>query len=93
VGTACPRRYERRFARRRAGGFRLEVHDAGPGVPAAERGRIFEKFRKGRAATGGAGLGLAFCKLAVERHGGTIGVRDGEKGKGAVFFFELKARS
>ena len=78
---------------RRAGGFRLEVHDAGPGVPAAERGRIFEKFRKGRAATGGAGLGLAFCKLAVERHGGTIGVRDGEKGKGAVFFFELKARS
>lgn len=81
---------------RRRGAFRLEVQDGGPGVPLAERRRIFEKFRKGRAASGGAGLGLAFCKLAVERHGGTIGVEDGPEGKGAVFCIGLesaKARS
>ncbi|MBI4347683.1 MAG: HAMP domain-containing histidine kinase [Elusimicrobia bacterium] len=71
------------------GVLRLEVLDTGPGVPASERERVFEKFRKGRAVSGGAGLGLAFCRLAIDRHGGRIGVADGEAGRGARFVVEL----
>ncbi|MBI4423949.1 MAG: HAMP domain-containing histidine kinase [Elusimicrobia bacterium] len=74
---------------RREDVLRVEVRDTGPGVPAAERERIFEKFRKGRASSRGAGLGLAFCRLAVERHGGAIGVSDVERGGGSVFYFTL----
>lgn len=69
--------------------LRLEVRDTGPGVPKEDRARVFEKFRKGREASGGAGLGLAFCRLAVERHGGSIGVTEPADGPGAVFHFEL----
>jgi signal transduction histidine kinase len=77
-----------------AGGARLEVHDQGPGVPADARARIFEKFgtveaRRDRSYHS-AGLGLAFCKLAVEAHGGSIGVDVGEE-TGSIFWFELPA--
>ena len=71
---------------------RVAVADEGSGVPPDARERIFEKF--GTAATRkdgtyhSAGLGLAFCKLAVEAHGGAIGVTDGSAG-GSVFWFEL----
>ena len=55
---------------------RIAVTDSGPGIPAAELPRIFERFHRGdpsRArATGGFGLGLAICKALVEAYGGTI---------------------
>ncbi|MFI7113261.1 DUF4153 domain-containing protein [Nonomuraea sp. NPDC050227] len=57
-------------------GARLVVADQGPGIPAAARGRVFERFSRldaGRAAdSGGAGLGLAIVKEVVELHGGSI---------------------
>lgn len=69
---------------------RLSVQDTGAGIPPSQHGRIFEKF--GQVKSGqprvGTGLGLTFCKLAVEAHGGTIGV-DSEVGKGSTFWFEL----
>lgn len=74
---------------RKGRSVRLEVEDTGPGVPPAERARIFEKFRKGRSASEGAGLGLAFCRLAVARHGGEIGVTEGARGRGSLFYVAL----
>lgn len=73
-------------------GARLCVCDDGPGVPPEARQRIFEKFgtMAARKSTGyhSAGLGLAFCKLAIEAHRGTIGVEDAEP-HGSCFWFEL----
>ncbi|MER6505324.1 DUF4153 domain-containing protein [Nonomuraea sp. NPDC001636] len=61
-------------------GARLVVADQGPGIPAAARGRVFERFSRldaGRAAdSGGAGLGLAIVKEVVELHGGSIRIDD-----------------
>lgn len=56
----------------------VEIHDRGPGVPAAERRRLFRKFTRLSTADGtrGSGLGLYICKAIVEEHGGTIGYRD-----------------
>ncbi len=77
-------------------GPRVEVVDSGPGVPEAYRQRIFEKF--GRVGPEGAtmghstGLGLTFCKLAVEAHGGAIGV-ESVVGQGSTFWFTLPAES
>ena len=71
---------------------RVAVHDEGPGVPAEARERIFEKFEsvetQGASSYHSAGLGLAFCKLAIEAHGGTIGV-DSRMSAGSTFWFEL----
>ncbi len=68
------------------------VSDSGPGVPQEARARIFEKYAqlKRGASRGykGVGLGLTFCKLAVEAHGGQIWVDDAELG-GAAFCFSL----
>ena len=54
------------------------IADSGPGIPAAERTRVFERFSRldvGRTAdSGGAGLGLAIAKEIVEMHGGTVSV-------------------
>jgi signal transduction histidine kinase len=68
-----------------ADGVEIRVADAGPGVPYAQRAHIFDRFAQGEAGTArtGRGLGLAFCKLVVETHGGRIWVDDG--GPGAVF--------
>ncbi|MEU7890028.1 DUF4153 domain-containing protein [Microbispora bryophytorum] len=58
----------------------ISVTDDGPGIPAAERARVFERFSRldaGRAAdAGGAGLGLAIAQEIVELHGGSIAVTD-----------------
>jgi signal transduction histidine kinase len=48
------------------------VEDNGPGIPPEEREQIFERFVQGSGARAGSGLGLAFCKLVVEQHGGQI---------------------
>lgn len=66
------------------------VQDNGPGIPPDERERIFDKFSRlhGRGGPKGLGLGLAFCRLAVEAHGGQIWVDDGPEG-GSNFKFTL----
>jgi signal transduction histidine kinase len=50
----------------------VSVSDSGPGIPPELRSRLFQKFATGRQAGSGSGLGLAFCKLAVEAHEGQI---------------------
>ncbi len=76
-----------------ADGVRFSMTDEGPGVPEELRDRIFEKFvavtpeaqKKGYST----GLGLAFCRMAVEAHGGAIGVEEGPGGLGSTFWFTL----
>jgi len=69
-------------------GIEISVTDQGPGVPPEFREKIFEKFQRleNRKSMPGAnrGLGLTFCRLAVEAHGGTIWVDDAP-GHGALF--------
>jgi signal transduction histidine kinase len=72
------------------GEIRVAITDAGPGIAPEHQGRIFEKFgqvgdRRNRV---GSGLGLTFCKLAVEAHGGRIGV-ESEVGRGSTFWVTL----
>jgi two-component system, sensor histidine kinase and response regulator len=71
---------------------RITVKDDGPGIDARYHTRIFEKFEQVNVRTEGGlpsiGLGLTFCKLAVEAHGGRIGV-ESSPGKGSTFWFEL----
>ncbi|WP_319586315.1 hybrid sensor histidine kinase/response regulator [uncultured Desulfobulbus sp.] len=71
---------------------RVYVQDNGPGIPQESLGRIFEKFGQVKSQQNqrqySTGLGLTFCKLAVETHGGTIGV-DSEVGKGSSFWFSI----
>ncbi|MSS70794.1 MAG: response regulator [Candidatus Latescibacteria bacterium] len=77
-----------------SGKIRIAVRDEGPGIPAEYRERIFEKFGQVENCLSGkkysTGLGLAFCKMAVEAHGGQIGA-EGEEGKGSTFWFTLPA--
>ncbi len=74
------------------GTVRVDIHDQGPGVPVEARERIFEKFgtlsSRNEHGVHSAGLGLAFCKMAVEAHGGRIGVKPGDP-SGSDFWFEL----
>jgi signal transduction histidine kinase len=75
---------------------RVEVIDTGPGVPIEDRERIFEKFTHTRGQSGtrrGLGLGLAFCQMAVEAHGGRIWIEDGPGGRGSCFVFTLPSPS
>lgn len=70
----------------------VEVYDQGPGVPEADRDRIFQPFEQlasGRDA-GGSGLGLALCRASAEALGGAVGVRAAPSG-GAVFWFRFTA--
>jgi len=72
-------------ARDTPGGLELRVRDAGPGIPEALRARVFERFvTTGEGSTRtNRGLGLAFCKIVVEAHGGNIWIEDASPG--AVF--------
>ncbi len=65
------------------------VHDEGPGIPAPELTRVFERFyrvEKHRSSPASTGLGLAICKHIVERHGGVIWA---EEGPGGLFRFTV----
>jgi signal transduction histidine kinase len=69
----------------------IKVHDRGPGVPAAQRERIFEPFYRLPGASerdGGVGLGLALVKSISQRHGGTVRC-EARPGGGASFIVEL----
>jgi two-component system, OmpR family, sensor histidine kinase KdpD len=68
----------------------VEVADRGPGVPAGEERRIFEKFQRGarEGSPDGVGLGLTICRAIVAAHGGRIWVSNRDGG-GASFRFAL----
>ncbi|MFG2817973.1 ATP-binding protein [Kitasatospora sp. NPDC048365] len=74
-------------AGQRPGALLLEVEDQGPGIPAADRERVFERFGRSGSATalgpgsdGGTGLGLAIARWAVDLHGGEIRVAEAGRG-------------
>jgi len=66
------------------------IQDNGPGIPLADQERIFDKFTrlKGKDMPAGVGVGLAFCRLAVQGHGGRIWV-ESNPGQGSRFAFTL----
>jgi PAS domain S-box-containing protein len=66
------------------------VRDSGPGIPEGDRERIFDKYIRlsSEGSRKGFGLGLAYCRIAVEGHGGRIWV-ESDAGKGARFEFLL----
>lgn len=76
---------------RKGKSFKIKVIDQGPGIPAAYKDKIFQKFevvnmkRKGVSQIG---LGLTFCKLAVDAHEGRIYVTDNQP-QGAIFVVEI----
>ena len=73
-----------------SGSARIWVRDTGPGVPAADRDRIFERFGRGRVPEGdeGFGLGLSIVTAIVDAHGGSVAVEDAEP-SGARFVLTL----
>ena len=76
-------------ARHEDGWVRMWVKDNGPGISSIDQDRIFDKFtrlRGGANKLSGLGIGLAFCRLAVQGHGGRIWL-DSDTGKGATFHF------
>lgn len=72
--------------------LRFCVVDNGPGIPAQDKSRLFDKFQQldssNTRTKGGSGLGLAISKALIEEHGGTIGVEN-TPGQGSTFWFEL----
>jgi signal transduction histidine kinase len=77
----------------------ISVSDSGPGIPSELHGQLFQKFVTGRQEGSETGLGLAFCKLAVEAHGGSIWIdpthpsQEADSGQGATFTFTLPVAS
>jgi signal transduction histidine kinase len=76
-----------------ASGVELQVIDAGAGVPESLRERVFERFVSvdNRVTRTNRGLGLAFCKAAVEAHGGRIWVEDAAPGAAFCVRFDHAA--
>lgn len=68
----------------------ISVRDTGGGIPLSLQDKLFDKYTRGMTedVPRGLGLGLAFCRLAVEAHGGRIWV-ESEEGKGSEFLFTL----
>ncbi|MGH2919081.1 MAG: ATP-binding protein [Solirubrobacteraceae bacterium] len=73
-------------------GGELTIRDHGPGIPAADRPHVFDRFYRGATARGrpGSGLGLAIVRQVVETHGGTIAVEEAPGG-GTLFRLRLAA--
>ncbi len=71
-----------------AEGLRVSVSDSGPGIEAALLPRLFSKFAPGAHPARGNGLGLAFCRLAVEASGGRIWLEEQPR-PGALFVFTI----
>lgn len=71
----------------------FEVEDTGPGIPLAERQRVFDRFYRGEAATeGGTGLGLAIVRRIALRHEGRVELADGAGGRGLLVRVRLPAK-
>ena len=68
--------------------IRFAISDTGIGIPHTAFERIFEKFGQLDSRRAGTGLGLAFCKLAVEAHRGRIQV-ESTPGTGSTFSFSI----
>ncbi len=66
----------------------VSVRDTGPGIAPEHHDLIFERFGQVARQKSSTGLGLTFCKLAVEAHGGQIGV-ESDVGQGSTFWFKL----
>ncbi len=75
-----------------AGGrVRVTISDRGPGIPAAEREKVFERFQRGQGgmtAPSGVGLGLSLAREAIEACGGRLSLESAE-GEGSTFIIEL----
>ena len=84
------RRSVRVVAGQQNGDVIFSVIDQGPGIPFEHQGHIFDKFVRlqHQGDPSGVGLGLAFCRLAVEAHGGHIWV-DSAPNQGSAFSFTL----
>ncbi len=69
------------------GGWRVTVDDNGPGVPEADRERVFELLARGddKQDVEGLGIGLSTCRRIVQSHGGRIGIADSELGGACVW--------
>ena len=78
-------------ARQEGAGWLFTVQDNGPGIEPRYRERVFEPFKRlhGRQYPG-CGLGLTFCRKAIESHGGRIWV-ESKPGEGSTFCFTLPA--
>ncbi len=81
------------LARREDDAILFTVADNGPGIPPEYQEVIFRKFERVKnqniPRTRSSGLGLAFCKLVVDAHGGRIWVQSAGEGKGSAFHFSL----
>jgi len=73
--------------------MRIDIRDSGPGIPEAHVGTIFEEYTSylGGSDRSGGGLGLAICRLILQRHGGKVWAES--HGAGAVFSFVLPIRA
>jgi signal transduction histidine kinase len=75
--------------------WRVSLEDEGPGVPAADRERIFDRFVRlqsdGTAGHQGSGLGLAICRGIIELHHGELHAEAGSQGRGLCIVFDLPA--
>ena len=84
------------LARRNGDGILFTVADNGPGIPPEYHEVIFRKFERVKTSnaprTRSSGLGLAFCKLVVDAHGGRIWVQSAGEGKGSMFHFALPGK-
>jgi two-component system sensor histidine kinase KdpD len=76
-------------AHRQNGAVRVEIADHGPGIPAADRERLFHPFERGRTRAPGTGLGLTIARGFVEAHGGQLWLEDPDSEAGARFVFTL----
>jgi signal transduction histidine kinase len=76
------------------GSLKLSVSDTGDGIDPQYHDKIFERFeqmqlKRSGAKVGSSGLGLAFCKMAVEAHGGSIWVESDGGGSGSTFCLSM----
>jgi signal transduction histidine kinase len=82
IGTALRQRAGQRWVV-------ISVSDTGPGMPSEERGQVFTRFFRGKAALDsgmpGAGLGLSIAKEIIDRHQGMIEICDTDQGVGITF--------